>query len=64
MLELQTNNLQNPNLGKINQWIKALQINRKVPDSNPTKCSARFRDPPLLQGSQRHSGRKLNKRSD
>ena len=34
IMVLQTN-LENPNLGRMAQWIKVLQINGKVPGSNP-----------------------------
>ena len=29
------------------EWVKALQTNRKAPGSNPTRHSARFREPTL-----------------
>ena len=49
---LQTNHLEKPNLGRMAQWAKALQMNRKVPNSNATEGSTRFREPTLLQGPQ------------
>ena len=30
----------------MDQWVKALQMNKKVPSSNPTRRSPRFRDQP------------------
>ena len=30
----------------MDQWVKALQMNKKVPGSNPTKRFSRFRDQP------------------
>ena len=33
----------------MDQWVKALQINKKVPDSNPTRRSSRFRDQPRYE---------------
>ena len=39
------------------QCVKALQMNRKIPGSNPTWRSASFRGPTLLRGPQWTSGR-------
>ena len=49
---LQTNHLEKSNLGRMAQWAKVLQMNRKVPNSNATKRSTGFREPTLLQGPQ------------
>ena len=43
-------------MGKVAWWVKALQLNRKVPDSNPNMRSARPRDPTSLRDPCRYLG--------
>ena len=46
------------------QWVKALQMNWKIPGSNLTTCLARFSDSTSLQGFWWLSSRNLNKCCD
>ena len=43
------------------QWVKALQMNWNVSGSNPSRCSARFRDSPSLRCFWWPSSRNMNK---
>ena len=55
-------NLEKPNLRRRAQWVKVLQINRRVPDSNSTRHSSRFREISLWhpEDSQWPWGQNLN----
>ena len=44
-----SNHPENRYLGRMDQWVKALQMNKKVPGSNPTRRSPRFRDQPRYE---------------
>ena len=45
-----SNHPEKPNLGRVAQWVKALQMNRKVPGWNITRRSASFSKPTSLWG--------------
>ena len=48
-------------MGRMDQWVKVLQMNQKVPGPKLISRPARFRDPTSLWDPWRPSGRNLNK---
>ena len=59
-----SNHLEIANSRIVAQWVKTLQMNWKLPGSNPVSCLARFRDPTSLRGLWRPLGQNLRKCSD